>query len=696
MILFQTEYSLWWLFICLPLAVFYAYLLYAKKNTWSKLTNQLLFLLRTILVSLLLFLLLGPFLKITTHLFEKPTLVVAIDDSASIAFVNDEKRLKKVLEKLQEAIDFWREKGYLVKIYSQKLKKEVSALDSLSFDGQQTNLSETLKLIAAQQENKNFAGIILLTDGIYNQGISPLYVPLTHKVHAIGIGDTLPKNDISLKALVTNKIAYLDNKFVIAAEIASTGLKGKQTLVNLLQNGTVLQTQTLVFQKDNDWQKLEFIVEAKQKGIQRYTVQIQPLSGEFTKDNNTKSTYVEILDAKEKILLVAAFPHPDLKALKAAIEKNKNYEVDLLIPDLENTAKKKKKEEKYDLVIFHQIPNKLNVGNEYLLEWIQKKTATFFILATRSDLIRFNQVNTVLTISPSYQTDKVFGFYNQRFNRFSYSPDFQALFQQFPPLVVPFADVKLAANSEVILWQKVGSVVTQKPLLAVGEQNGVKSAVLLAEGIWQWRLQNYAQQQNFDAIDELLGKLMQYLSMKEDKRKFRVYSIADQYLEGESVQLETEVYNDVYEKIYGQKIDLQLIKDNKTTKNFSYVNSFAGFRYIINGLDEGIYRFKATTLLNGSLEASIGEFTIERSTLESIQTVADFNLLRQLTAQNGGLFVKSDELDQLKEAIAAQKPADIIHSQEQNKTLLHLKWLFIVFVLLVSVEWTMRKLKGSY
>ena len=49
------------------------------------------------------------------------------------------------------------------------------------------------------------------------------------------------------------------------------------------------------------------------------------LSGEFSNRNNRQDVYVEVIDGKEKILLLALAPHPDVKALKSIIEKNENY-----------------------------------------------------------------------------------------------------------------------------------------------------------------------------------------------------------------------------------------------------------------------------------------------------------------------------------------------------------------------------------
>ena len=50
--------------------------------------------------------------------------------------------------------------------------------------------------------------------------------------------------------------------------------------------------------------------------------------GESNSNNNEQNGRIDIRDSREKILLVANAPHPDIAAIKDAIESNQNYEVE--------------------------------------------------------------------------------------------------------------------------------------------------------------------------------------------------------------------------------------------------------------------------------------------------------------------------------------------------------------------------------
>ncbi len=692
-----TEYSPYYLILCLLVGLIYAVLLYTKDAPWSLWLNRSLAAMRFVLVVVICFLLLNPFIRLVKNYFEKPTIVFAIDNSQSIPLTSNTTEVNELKSKLDVLAKELTEKEFEVHIQTLNEAKVYENVSSVRFDNQTTNLGNLLSSVQSNYENKNLAGVVLFSDGIYNQGIAPTYSTYNMSIHTIGIGDTVAQSDLNLKAAYHNKIAYLGNKFPIVAEINNTGFIGKQTSVVLSQNGNILDSKTINFTKENSLQQIQFLVEAKEKGMNHYVVDLKAVGGEFTTRNNTKHIYIDVLDSREKILLVAASPHPDIKAMRAAIEKNENYQLDVFIPEL-SPAEQLKKNEKYDLIIFHQLPAKKGVAaNNLLKELMAKNAPSIFIVGGETNLSNFNNLQTGVSIlSSGFQTDKVTPAFNPSFNRFNFSDQRKSIVSRYPPITVPFGNYRLAQKSEVVLYQRVGSITTDKPLLIVSENNGAKIAVVIGEGLWQWRLQEYAKNENQEAFDEFFPKLVQYVSAKEDKRKFRVNATSNEYFSGESVLLETEVYNDIYERIYGQKIDLQLTDEKGSRTVYTYTNATDGFRYKINGLSQGIYRFKASTTIDGKVESATGEFTVKELQMEALNTTADFNLLRQLSKQTSGIFVHSQNLEALKNKLLTAQAQSIVHSSEDISELINLKWLFYLLIALVSIEWFIRKFRGSY
>ncbi len=127
---------------------------------------------------------------------------------------------------------------------------------------------------------------------------------------------------------------------------------------------------------------------------------------------------------------------------------------------------------------------------------------------------------------------------------------------------------------------------------------------------------------------------------------------------------------------------------------YTYVTSPSSSRYRIGGLKEGIYRYTASTTLNGSKEQVSGEFLVTAQNLESQNLVADFVLLRKLADQSGGRFYFESELSKLSGDLNTLQAKTLIHSEDSFHPMINLKAVFFLLLFLLSLEWFTRKLFG--
>jgi hypothetical protein len=197
-------------------------------------------------------------------------------------------------------------------------------------------------------------------------------------------------------------------------------------------------------------------------------------------------------------------------------------------------------------------------------------------------------------------------------------------------------------------------------------------------------------------FDKFISSLLQYLSSKEDKRKFRVYPVNNEFLVSDRILFEAETYNDIYEKIYGQKIDLKITNEKGNSVSYSFVNNEGSAKFEAKGLSQGIYKYYATTKLGGKVEASAGEFTVKEVLLEVLNTTADYDLLRTLSNQTKGKFYLAKDVDKATKDLSQNIAKSIIHTNEEFVELINLPIIFFFLLLLVSCEWFLRRYKGGY
>jgi hypothetical protein len=547
-----------------------------------------------------------------------------------------------------------------------------------------------LDRIQDNYENRNLAGIVLLSDGIVNEGLDPLYTEYTTPVFCIGIGDTSVKKDLKINHVRYNKIAYAGNKFPVRAEVENYGLKG-EAKVALKKGAVVIDTKTIKLDGKSQITEVDFLVNPEKPGLQHYTVEAEILPGEFSKKNNVAHAYIDVINGKEKILIVAFSPHPDIKALRSALEEKENYEVEVHIPGIN-----KLKPEKYDLVIFHNLPDNRNAHKALVDQLMKDVKSHFFIVASQTQTSIFNQLNPIVTIEASNQKDQVIAGLSHDFEKFKIDPEYSKLISSYPPVTVPFGEYSLKGNIDVLLYQKIGSVVSDNPLLATSIKDGKKTAVFVGDGLWRWRLNEYRETEKTEAFDNIFSSLIQYLSAKEDKRKFRVYPEKNEFRESDRVVFETELYNDVFERVYNNKVDLAIRDEGGKVKKYSFTPTEASTTFEVKGLSPGLYKYSASTEFAEKTERASGEFIITEEVLEAVNLTANFNLLRELSSKSGGSFIPTGKVSQLPSIMNLSQKQSIIHSNEEYQELINLPWIFAVILVLVTLEWGLRKYSGGY
>ncbi|MBI1768543.1 MAG: hypothetical protein HYR67_09225 [Bacteroidetes bacterium] len=674
--------------LCVLLGIGYAFLLYRAKHPWSKLTNRILFAVRAIVVSLLSFLLIGPILKFTKNIFEKPEIVLLIDNSSSLRGVIDTAKLQNEISLVSTQL---KEQGYEVSF--RMLSEEEN--QRIKFDHLTSDLNSALKNTIADYEEKNLASIVLLTDGIYNSGSSPLYSSWRLPIHTIGLGDTTEHIDLILKNVAYNKVAYQGNQFPIRAEVAVQSLPNQNVSVSVLKNGSVISR----LQKNTDsksFLEFDFLIDAKDKGIQRFEVVVEPIAKESNLKNNRAGIFVEVVEGKKKILLIAPAPHPDIKALREVIEKNPNYELIVHIPGISKTDPKLLQPGQEELIIFHQ-PFDFSMKTAALFEQLGKgKSSVLLIIGSKTNLRQLPSNGIPLNFENPVQKDDATPVVNSSFRDFDFADNSNAGFAHFPPIQVPFGKFSYPPGAQVLLNQRIGSVATDRPMLLSWEDNNRKIAAFIGEGLWSWRLEEFSSSEKTELFDNTFSKLVQYLSTLDEKRKFRFFPTQNEFTDAAPVTFDGQAYNDLFEKIYGNKIDLTLRNEQGKVNNFSYTLSPGGERYSIGGLKEGTYFYSATTEINSKRENASGQFSVVAQNIESQNLVADFGLLRKLASATGGNFYRSNEMNQLISDYKKIEAKSLIHSEESFNPLVQAKWFFFLLLALISAEWFLRKYLGGY
>ena len=690
------QYPTWYFLFCALLGAIFAATLYFRNTTFreqSPQLNKILGVLRFLSGTLIAALLLSPLLKSTVTDIRKSVVVLAQDVSESIGVaVKDTPQYKSNFEQLATRL----QEKYDVKTYSfgEKVREGVD----FSFKDKLTNASDLMKNVYDLYANQNLGAVVIATDGIYNEGSNPLYAAakLNAPVYTIALGDTTPKKDLVVKRVFHNNIAYLGDKFTIQIDVAATNCAGGASSLTVAKldasgNASVVSNMPISINKNDFFTTKEVTLDATQAGIMRFRVSLTTLSGEVSTVNNTKEIFIEVLDARTKILLLGNAPHPDIAALSEAVSVNKNYTLTVAYAD-----DLKINPADFDFVVLHNLPSVSQPLDAILNNLNAKKIPRLFIVGAQSDGRKLTSQQSMMSINADGKNvNDVQAALNSSFNLFTLEDNYRQI-PNFNPIVAPFGDFREIGGGQVLFYQKIGKVDTKYPLIMLGESNGIRTGIITAEGLWKWRLFDFAQHQNHDIFDGLMAKICTYLSVKEDKRKFRAATDKNMYRENEPVQFSSEIYNNSYELI--NEADVRVILTNGEGKQFPYTMNKSGRAYALNAgiLPVGNYTYKATTSIGGQqLEAS-GAFSVQPIQLELYETTADHALLRALSNQLGGSMVRPQDMASLADSILAKNLKPVMYTTQKTETAMNLKWIFGILISLLAAEWFLRRYFGGY
>ncbi len=644
--------------------------------------------LRFFYVFIIAFILFSPLMRLRVRVVEKPQLYLALDMSKSmsgdsVAAVNGAERLS---EELREKFNV-KELSFGKSVYN--------GFSGGSSDNA-TDFSALFDKISLLQNPETPSAVIILTDGNYNYGASPLYSyqNVSLPFYAIAFGDTSVYPDISISRVNNNKYAYLNNLFPVEVSVEMNNMEFRDASVSVFHEGKKIEERTLV------GSSVQFDIKADKAGLQAYTVIVSSINGEKNTKNNSRTFYIEVLDGKQKILILAAAPHPDISAIRHSLESGDMFETSLYVGKevfngLQNL-------DAYNLVFLHGLPSIAMPLRTAVL----KEKSLFVIISESTDLNAMKELNTGFDITlKSNAFSEAVAERNTTFGLFSISKEDEEVLKQFPPLNVPFGVyTTTTASGETFLTQKVLGVSSENPLLWFSVSGGRGVGVFSGSGIFRWSLNNYFQKQNTAVFDDIMIKAVQLLANRANKEPL-VVRHPRYFYEQTPIVLNAELYNSLFEAMEDEKVSISIYDSNG--QEYPYTFSPHGKFYYLNTgyLPVGEYKYTAKAKVGNKELSKSGAFSIIPLQLEDIAMPANITFLRDMAMRyNGAVFAATQvgqmtqgmqDADWVSGLVAALENRLELKSQiryeERLHSLVELWWIWLLLVILLGSEWFLRK-----
>ena len=290
----------------------------------------------------------------------------------------------------------------------------------------------------------------------------------------------------------------------------------------------------------------------------------------------------------------------------------------------------------------------------------------------------------------SGQKEDYLAEFNSQFNLFAID---NLGFENFPPLQNPFGTVTINGTVSTLLVSKIRNIATNSPLLAFAENQGKRSAFLLGENIWKWRLQSHIDNQSFEKFDVFIDKIIQFLS-SDNSKKSLVVNHENFYNSGEAIEISAQYFNKNYE--FDEKARLTISVSNiktKQTKNYDLLKGNNSFKVNLDGLSAGQYNFNVKELNSKTTYSShfeILDFDIEKQFVNP-----DVEKLSQLATQTQAKVHYPNQVEALIKTLLENQNYKAIQKEIVTKSpLIDWVWLLILIAVSLASEWFVRKYNG--
>ena len=652
---------------------------YFYKSKTKGRQRLLLSFLRFIALFSVFLLLVSPKLTKKTFSLEKANLLVLTDNSSSIKNIGAKEQVDSILQRLISS----NELSDKFKLEQYHFGKTIGVSDSLTFSDKATNIVKALKTLNTIYGNASSV-VVLLTDGNSTLGEDYEYYGENQKfpIYPIVLGDTTRYDDLRITQVNTNKYVFLKNRFPVEIFVSYDGNENISTQLNVALDGKNVHSQKLALTKDINSKVLTINVNAASVGLKTMRINLEPLINEKNTRNNLKTVAIEVIDEKTNVGIVSELLHPDIGALKKSIESNEQRSVTIVKPtvDLKDLSD-------IDLLILYQP----TVSFSRIYDFLKKGNLNSFIISGPKTNWNFlNNAQSSFTMNSYDQSEEVTPLINKGFSKFDIS---DLAMDDYPPLETNLGEIIINKGHGILLRQRIKGADIGEPLLVLAENGLDREAILFGENLWKWRVQNFREHQDFNDFDELIGKIVLYLSSKESRS--RLVLNYESFYEGNSeAKIAANYFDESFSFDSDAEISLQLKqKGERGIQEFPMLLKGSYYEADLSNMTPGEYTF-TVKVANENISKS-GSFNILDFDVEQQFTSSNYKKLDRLAASTGAdIYFPGQTNDLITDLMVENNFKPIQKSHQNVVSLLDFKFLLAIIISALSIEWFIRKYNG--
>ena len=733
------------LLIILLVAAFIYFIYLRPRIRLSKQTTATLIGLRVALLTLMVVLLLRPVVVVSSVIPRSSYVAMLVDDSVSMKLRDvpgGATRLDTVKQALfnntpgQESFLNRLDRKFKTSLYgfSGGLARLKDGND-LFGEGRTSDLAGALDETIKRSSGMPLSAVVLATDGASNvpRDMAAVLRELRARdipVFTVGVGNTARPMDAELTRVNMPRRVLVGSRLNIETIVGLSGYGATKVLLNVREDGRAIKTEEANL-RGNDTQAVNLEITPTTPGIHRYTVEVTPLDGELTVENNKQDSLVEVIEGPLRILHVEGEPRWELGKIRESIQPN---EKNVTVVSLQRTGENKfyrqgvgtqtelatgfpKTEEElfsYQGLILGSVEAGFFTADELrsIEAFVARRGGGLLALGGRlafdggkykgtpiDDLLPVSLTGEAVDDANSFtavykpvltaagQTHPITRLNEDRAAN-------QKAWNEMPPISVSEVLTNIKPGASVLLEARrvQGSGTLVAPLLVQQRYGRGQTLALTAADTWRWRMKMDSKN---NAHETFWRQMLRYL-VSGTPQQIEIGTEKEVYALDDTIS----IVADIRDKKFNAVGDAHAIA--RVTKPSGLVVDVPLKFTTLNSVNTYAGEFKADELGQHRIELIGNSATLGQLSATSNMLVSDLNreyysaaqnsdLLKRIAAETGGKYYTTAEAQSLlDDLIYRQSP----YSERVTKDLWDMPINFMLIVGLLSAEWFLRKREG--
>jgi uncharacterized membrane protein len=702
--------------------------------TISKWRAGAVWLLQSLMIVTVLVLLWQPAITVAELASQQNVIAVVLDDSRSMATADNGTVTREAAAQAAMAggVLAGLQKRFQVRLYRLDSRvARVAGLHEVQPSAPATHINDGLKQLVNDTADLPVGAVVLLSDGSENsvdgsgdvsldtiRALRNRHLP----VHTVGFGKVDAAHDVELNNVEVASRAMVDSRIPATISFHQRGYAGSKALLAIRDGNKTLESREVTLGADGATQTETVFFSPGDAGVKSLQFSLGVLAGEENVNNNALSRLVAVTDNKRRILYVEGEPRWEYKFIRRAEDDDKNVQVASMLRTTENKVYRQGISDPTELangfpvrpedLFSYQgiILGSVEAGyftplqQELLREFVDRRGGGLLFLGGRFALGDGGWGGSSLVdLLPTYLPNSRTTFHREpatveltaagadspitrlmddpaknvdRWKKLAYMMDYQDAGTPKP-------------GATMLAQMNAGG--RRLPLLVIQNFGRGRTAVMATSGTWRWQM---AQPLGDPAHDLFWQQLVRWL-VQDSPGQVAVSAPNQNLMDDGHVELSANVRDKEFMPAADARVTAHVIGPNG-------ISAEVDMTPVAD--DPGVFHASWTAEKAGSYMAEVtaqkGTEDLGSDTLpfartdgvaENFHRTQNRELLQKLASETGGRYWRPDELGQL--------PAEISYSDagisvRDIKELWNMPVVFLWLLLLIAVEWLLRRKWG--